>query len=236
MSRVEHHAGLASGSEHAHRLSDRLAVCRRVVQHAPRVDAVKGAVVEGKGLRVGGSNLRTEPFERQAPPDELDRVLGQVDAGRDCSCADEADEVGPEPDADLEQLLAASSLEVREPCDVRVELVPRPLDLGEELGVPSGGATCSDAAGLFLPKAPDALLLIRCGRRRGHRLGLYYERAAIDPRGRRRRPGRAPAAGVPRNASARARAARRAARRERRGRTSPETRSPSSGAGRSPPR
>ena len=143
------------------------------MEDAPRVHPVEGAVVEGKVLRVGGSNLRLEAFERQAPPDELDRVLGQVDAGRDCTCAREAHEIGPEPDTDLEQPLAACSGEVREPMDVGVERVTRPLDLGEVLGGALRERHVLGAARLFLPKVPDALLLIHCRWRRGHRLGLY---------------------------------------------------------------
>src|SRR6185503_20866344 len=108
----------------------------------------------------GGSNLRLEAFERQAAPHELDRVLGQVDAGCECSCAREAHEIGPEPDTDLEQPLAASSGEVREPMDVGVECVTGPLDFGEELGCALRERDVLGAARLFLPKVPDALLLI----------------------------------------------------------------------------
>ena len=104
---------------------------------------------------------------------ELDGVLGEVDAGRDGPGANEADEVGPEPDSDLEQPLATRSLEIGEPVDVGVELVSSSLHLGEELRRALLGLRVLGAAGLLFPEIADTLLLIYCGRRRGHRLGLY---------------------------------------------------------------
>ena len=145
----------------------------RVVQDAPRVDAVERGVLERQGLGVRGPDLGLEALELQAPTHELDGVLGEVDSRRDRARAHEADEVGAEPDPDLEQALASSPVEVGEPVDVRVELVAGPLDLGEELRRAFNRRRVLGPAGLFLPEALDPLLLIYCRGRRGHRFGLY---------------------------------------------------------------
>lgn len=173
VSRVEHDAGFTAGSQDADRLGDRLPCVRRMVQDAPRIHAVERGFFERKGLCVRGPDLRLEPFERQPAPHEVDGMLGQVDAGRDGAGAHEADEVRPEPDADLEEPLVARPLEVGEPVDVRIELVADPLDLGEELRRAFGRRRVFGPAGLLLPEVPDPRLLIYCRRRRGHRPGLY---------------------------------------------------------------
>ena len=100
-------------------------------------------------------------------------MLGEVDAGRDGTGAHEADEVGSKTDADLEQALATSSLEFGKPVDVGIELVACALDLREELRRSLCGRRMLGAAGLLFPEIADSLLLIYCGRRRGHRFGLY---------------------------------------------------------------
>jgi len=195
MPRVEHDAGLTTGREHADRLGDRLARVRRVVQHAPGVDAVERGVVERQRLGVGRSDVCFQPLERESAAHELDGMLRQVDAGRDRAGPDETDEVRSEPDPDLEQALAAGALEIGEPVDVRVELVSRTLDLGEELRRPLGVRRVFRPAGLLLPEVLDPRLLIDCRRRRGHRQGTLLVVLA-------------PAAGAPRHACRPARAAR----------------------------
>ena len=71
MSRVQHHARLASGPKHPHGLTDGFRSVRGVMQHSPRVDAVEGRVVEGERLRVGGTNLGAERLEREAALDQI---------------------------------------------------------------------------------------------------------------------------------------------------------------------
>ena len=88
--------------------------------------------------------------------------------GRDRAGADEANEVGPEPDADLEEALSLRALEVGKPRDVGVELVPGALDLGEELRGAFGRAGVLGAARLLLPEVAHPTLLVYSGRR-GHR-------------------------------------------------------------------
>lgn len=89
-------------------------------------------------------------------------MLGKVDAGRDGPGANKADEVGPEPDSDLEQPLATRPLEVREPVNVGVELVSSSLHLGEELGRALLCLRMLGSAGLLFPEIADPLLLIYC--------------------------------------------------------------------------
>ena len=103
-------------------------------------------------------------------------MLGQIDARCDRARADETDEVRPEPNSDLEQALAPGSGEIGETVDVGIELVPRSLDLSVELRGAFWGRHVLGAARVLLPEISDALLLIYCRRRRGHRLGLYSSR------------------------------------------------------------
>ena len=90
-------------------------------------------------------------------------MLGEVDAGRNRAGADEANEVGPEAHADLEDLLAPRAIEVREPRDVGVELVPGAFDLGEELRGPFRRGGVLGAARLLLPEVAYPTLLVYSG-------------------------------------------------------------------------
>ena len=61
VARVEHDARLAAGREHAQRLADRLSGIRRVVQDAPRIDALERAVGERQALGVGLQDPASSP-------------------------------------------------------------------------------------------------------------------------------------------------------------------------------
>ena len=60
-------------------------------------------------------------------------MIGQVDAADPRPRAGEADQVGAEPDADLEDVPPAAGREFGVVRDERLQLVPLTLDLGEEL-------------------------------------------------------------------------------------------------------
>ena len=85
------------------RLSHGAAGVRRVVQDPPGVDAIERAVLERQGLGVGDHHLPLQAFQLETASDELNGMLGEVDPGRNRAGAHEANEVGPEAHADLEQ-------------------------------------------------------------------------------------------------------------------------------------
>src|SRR5262249_30480126 len=89
--------------------------------------------------------------------------------GRAGARADEADEVGAEPHADLEHVAAAPLLEPGELGDERLEPVALPLHLGEELRGAERSRGRLGRAGPPLPVLADALLepLGRLGHGRG---------------------------------------------------------------------
>ena len=131
---VEHHAGLAAGPEDADRLGDRPSPCRACGGGRPT--SRRGRTSRPRTARFSASAVRTSasrPSSARRRRTSSTACSVRSTPGRDRARAHEADEVGPEPDADLEQPLAASSGEVGEPVDVGVELVAGPLDLGEEL-------------------------------------------------------------------------------------------------------
>ena len=139
---------------------DGAAGVRRVVQDPPGVDAIERAVLERQGLGVGDHHLALQAFELETASHELNGMLGEVDPGRDRAGAHEANEVGPEPHADLEQPLSLGAVEVREPRDVGVELGSGLLDLGEEFRGAFGRAGMLGAARLLLPEVAHPTLLV----------------------------------------------------------------------------
>ena len=107
-----------------------------MVDHAPRVDEVELAVAERQRLGVGDAQLGLETLEREPLAHRLDRRLGQIDACRIRAGPHELDEVRAEPDADLEDALAAPTARTLRSRDERLELVPAALDVLVELARP----------------------------------------------------------------------------------------------------
>ena len=171
MAGIEHYAELAAGSDYADRLVHRPLGIGRVVKHSPRVDEVEARVRKGEAFGISCLNVAVEPFQLEPASYELHRVLGEVDSGDLRAGPRKTDQIATQPDADLQHLLPARALEVREIRDLRVELVPRTRDLLEEFWSALGGLRVGGAAGLVLPEALDATLrFLGGGRSRAQRL------------------------------------------------------------------
>ena len=114
----------AAGTENTTDLGECAFRVGRVVDHTPRVDEVELAVARTAATRrrrragrPGDPRARDAP----APPRRMPRSGRRRSHPR--RPADELDEVRAEPDADLEDALAAPAFELREPWDERLELV-----------------------------------------------------------------------------------------------------------------
>jgi len=119
--------------------------------------------------------------QSQALARQLDRPVGEVDAGRDGAVFHPLVEVGPRAHPDLEHALPLSSREPSELGDVGLELVPGLLDLVEVILAGGGGVRIARPAGFGLPVRPDVCLgrLIVHRRKRFERSRVRVHRCLV---------------------------------------------------------
>ncbi len=95
------------------RLADQAGRIRGVLHDTVRVDSVERRVAEGERLAVGHLERGVrDTVQLDVAPRQVDRLLGQVDAGDPRAAPREANQVGADAAADLQQALAAIAVEV----------------------------------------------------------------------------------------------------------------------------
>jgi glycerol-3-phosphate dehydrogenase len=97
------------------------------------VDDVERPIVERKGLSIGLLQIHLDLRVTRVLPRELEGGLGEIDAGDQGAASREANEVGANPAADLEEGFSPIAFEIDEAGEVPELVEPILVEIGEEL-------------------------------------------------------------------------------------------------------
>ncbi len=130
---IDHEDRLALGIQHPAALLDHESGLRGVLENAVAVNDVEGGALERERFSVSELQIHRDPRVARVLSRELERGLGKVHTGDDGAALREANEVGSDPAADLEERLSPIAFEIDEAGEV-TELVETVLvEVVEEL-------------------------------------------------------------------------------------------------------
>ena len=129
---VDHENRLAFRLQHPPALLDHEPGVRGVLQNAVTVDDVERGVLERERLSVSELQLHRDLGEARVLPRQPERGPGEIDPGNQRTPLGEADEVGPDPAADLEERFSPEAFEIDETGEVAELVEPVLVEIGEE--------------------------------------------------------------------------------------------------------
>ncbi len=120
------------------------------------VDDVERGILEGECLAVGELEIHSDRRLPRVPARQVERGFGKIHAGHDGAAPGEANEIGSDAAADLEELLPPVPLEIHEPRQVS-ELVEAVLvEIVEELLGPRSVASHVEIVDPLVPVSLDS--------------------------------------------------------------------------------
>lgn len=153
---IDHEDGLAIALQHPAAFLGHEPWCRRVLENAVAVNDVERGVLERERFSVSELQFHRDPGVARVLPGELESGLGKVDTGHEGAAPREADEVGSDPAAHLEERPSPIAFEIDEAGQVTELVEPILVEIGEELLRPRSVGSHLEVVDPLVPVSLDS--------------------------------------------------------------------------------